>query len=328
MTKICTIHVDDEVHCRIGGLRPEHVEVLFNKFGVFVDGYFHMPAYQLRRWDGKAHFFDKAGKTFTKLLDEIVPYLCTWDYQVNFLDKRLPAPVIVDRIDENFFNVENFNLRPYQVDVVNALLEEGSGFAVCATGAGKTSMCAALGMVLYLNGLQTLIIVPSTDLVTQTVEELQEKLTSYPITIGEYSGSHKDIDHPIVVATWQSLQNVPHYMSFFQAVVVDECFSPDTSVLTPNGYVRIIDLEAGDSVISYNEDHAIFEKDTVIKIHKNLSKSSHVKMYELEFEDEKIVKVTGNHKFLTSRGYVRADELTFDDEIINTKDHGYKANDI
>lgn len=229
--KTCVIHIDDEVNARIGGLREEHIKILYNKFGVFVDGYFHMPSYQLRRWDGKVHFFDEAGRTFTKLLDEVVPYLCSWGYDVEINDKRLPAPVISDRIDENFFNIDHFKLRPYQVDVVNKLLEEGSGFAICATGAGKTSMCAALSMVLYLNSLQVLVIVPSSDLVTQTVLEFREKLESYPISIGEYSGSMKDIDHPIVVATWQSLQNVPHYMSYFQAVIVDEAHGAKANVI-------------------------------------------------------------------------------------------------
>ena len=137
MSLTCTIHVDDEVNCRIGGLRPEHLDILNDKFAILVDGAWHMPAVQLRRWDGKIRFFEKTGKTFTKLLDEIVPYLCTWGYDVNLEDHRVPAPVISDRIDEDFFGLGHFKLRPYQVDVVNALLAEGSGFAICATGAGK-----------------------------------------------------------------------------------------------------------------------------------------------------------------------------------------------
>lgn len=136
MPLTCTIHVEDEVNCRLGGLRPEHLEILWEKFGIFVDGYFHMPSYQLRRWDGKIRFFEKTGKTFTKLLDEILPYVCSWGYEVDLNDKRIPAPVISDRIDEEFFG-NGFKLRPYQVEVVNALLDEGSGFAICATGSGK-----------------------------------------------------------------------------------------------------------------------------------------------------------------------------------------------
>lgn len=232
MSKICTIHVHDEVNCRVDGLQPQDLQVIWEKFGIFVDGYFHMPAYQLRRWDGKIRFFDKNGKTYTKLLDEIVPYLDTWGYEVKLEDHRVQAPVITDRIGEEFFNLDDgWKLRPYQVEVVNALLSEGSGFAVCATGAGKTSMCAALATVLYLNGLQVLVIVPSSDLVTQTVDDFRDKLRMYPITVGEYSGSDKDIDHPIVVGTWQALQNVPHYMQFFQAVLVDEAHGAKANVI-------------------------------------------------------------------------------------------------
>jgi len=225
----CTVHVDDEVNCRIGGLRPEHLELLWEKFGLFVEGYFHMPAYQLRRWDGKIRFFDKRGKTYTKLLDEIIPYLVTWGYEVNINDKRVALPPIPDRIEADFFGLANeadendrFSFRPYQLEVTNALLEAGSGIAVCATGSGKTSICAALAIVLYAHGFQTIVIVPSSDLVDQTAEEFRKKFKHLDVPVGVYSGSEKDIDQPIVIATWQSLQNAPHYMTFFQAVIVDE----------------------------------------------------------------------------------------------------------
>jgi hypothetical protein len=95
----------------------------------------------------------------------------------------------------------------------------------------NTSMCAALSLVLYLNGLQTLLIVPSTDLVKQTVDEFKHHLSAYPVGIGEYSGSKKDIDNPIVVATWQSLQNVPEYMKYFNAVIVDEAHGAKATVI-------------------------------------------------------------------------------------------------
>lgn len=234
----CTIHVDDEVNCRIGGLHPEHLELLWNKFGIYVDGYYHMPAYQLRRWDGKIRFFDKNGKTYTKLLDEIIPYLAAWGYEVHLNDKRVALPPIPDRIEADFFGLANeedeadrFSFRPYQIEVVNALLEAGSGFAICATGSGKTSMCAALAVVLYAHGHQTIVIVPSSDLVDQTAEEFRQKFKHLDIPVGVYSGTEKDIDQPIVIATWQSLQNAPHYMAFFQAVIVDEAHGARADVI-------------------------------------------------------------------------------------------------
>ena len=58
---ICTIYVDDEVNCRVGGLRPEHLELLWEKFGIMMDGAQFTPAFQLRRWDGRIRYFEKTG---------------------------------------------------------------------------------------------------------------------------------------------------------------------------------------------------------------------------------------------------------------------------
>jgi hypothetical protein len=161
----CTIYIEDEVNCRINGLRSEHINILWDKLGVFVDGYFHMPAFQLRRWDGKLRFFEKTGKTYVKILDEIVPYLYSWGYEIDLEDNRERSVVINDRINEDFFNIEGFKLRPYQVEVVNALLAEGSGFAICATGAGKC-----------ISG-ETLININMPDELKEIIDELQRAET-------------------------------------------------------------------------------------------------------------------------------------------------------
>ena len=39
-------------------------------------------------------------------------------------------------------------------------------------------------------------------------------------------------------------------------------------------------------------------------------------MHRMEFDNDSIIEVTGNHKFLTKFGWVRADELTENHEII------------
>lgn len=231
MTLTCTISIENEVSARVGGLRPEHLKLLYEQFGIFVDGYRYMPAFQLRRWDGKNHFFDEHGNTYTKLLEEIIPYLVNWGYDMHLEDKRMALPVIKERVDETFFGEDARQLRPYQVEVVNKILDAGSGFAICATGAGKTIMCAALSAVLYANKLQTIVIVPSTDLVDQTAGEFREFFKNFDIVVGTYSGDEKNIDCPIVVATWQSLQNAPHYMTFFQAVIVDEAHGVKAEVI-------------------------------------------------------------------------------------------------
>lgn len=67
-------------------------------------------------------------------------------------------------------------------------------------------------------GLKTIVIVPNTDLVTQTITELE----NFDLNVGEYSGDRKNLDAPIVVSTWQSLQHNPMIMAAFKAVIVDE----------------------------------------------------------------------------------------------------------
>ena len=100
-------------------------------------------------------------------------------------------------------------------------------------------------------------------------------------------------------------------------VMVDECFSGDSKVLTTTGYKAIKDIQQGDKVINYSEPTKEFKVDTVIKQHKNLTNSHSEKMYELEFDNGIKIQVTGNHKFLTNLGWCRADELTISHEIIN-----------
>jgi superfamily II DNA or RNA helicase len=231
-SKKCTIVVDNEVECRIGGLRPEHIDFFWDKFGFYAEGYQFTPAFQLKKWDGKIRFFDKRGKTHTKLIEELVPYLVEWDYEVDIDDRRLPSKEITTIVNEHFFGIDGFTLRDYQVKAINDLLHNGSGFGILGTGAGKTSITAVLSAVLVQHGMQTIVIVPSTDLVNQTADEFKRFLVNYPeISIGVYSGDTKEIDNHIVVATWQSLQNVPHYMSYFQAVIVDEAHQTKATVI-------------------------------------------------------------------------------------------------
>lgn len=231
MTLTCTIVVENEVDARIAGLRPEHLTILWEKFGIYVDGYRYTREFQFGHWDGKSRFFQKTGKTYTRLLEEVLPYLDTWHYEINFEDQRIPPPALNTVITDDFFNLPDFKFRDYQVVAANKLLEAGGGFGILATGSGKTGICAVLAAVLHSKGLQTLVIVPSTDLVNQTADDFRLKFANLDLTVGTYSGGVKDIHQPVVVATWQSLQHVPHLMVEFQAVIVDESHSAKAEVI-------------------------------------------------------------------------------------------------
>jgi superfamily II DNA or RNA helicase len=244
----CKLTIKDEVWCYFTGLKTEHQDFLYNKFGIFVDGYFFMPSYKLGRWDGKIRFFEKTGKTYLRLLDEILPYIVDWGYDVDIDDKRkLEKPTedikgtlrSFDSVglaltgedldvmgDVEFAPGKKFQLRPYQLQAVKAAIDIGSGFIIAGTGAGKTSITAALSNYYSSHGFRTITIVPSGDLVTQTADWYK----SLGLDTGIYSGEEKDIDHLNVVATWQALQYNAEILSEFQCLIWDEAHGVKASV--------------------------------------------------------------------------------------------------
>lgn len=231
MTKTCKITVKDEVWCYVTGLSETDSGFLWNKFGIFLDGYFFMPAFKMGRFDGKIRFFDKQGKTYYRLLDQIVPIIDAWGYDIDLVDNRKPIQNPTTVVDENLFSgvmfgTKPFKLRPYQVECVNLAIDAGSGFIIAGTGAGKTSITAALSKVYSDAGHRTITIVPSGDLVDQTAEWY----TMCGMDVGVYSGSSKDIDHDNVVATWQALQYNPEILSKFDCFIWDEAHGVKAAV--------------------------------------------------------------------------------------------------
>jgi superfamily II DNA or RNA helicase len=247
MNKKVTIRVSDEVWCSVIGLSQEHNDTLWHKFGIYVDGYHFMPAYKMRRWDGKVRFFEKTGKTYLRLLDQIVPYLDSWGYDIDLVDSReekvAPQPVgKLTKFDSTGIAIEaeggniipgaeireglEFHLRPYQLQCVNDCIAHGSGFIIAGTGAGKTSITAGISHVYSSIGYRVITIVPSSDLVDQTAEWYR----TLGLETGIYSGEEKDINKPNVVATWQALQYNPELMSNFDVLIWDEAHGVKATV--------------------------------------------------------------------------------------------------
>jgi superfamily II DNA or RNA helicase len=223
MTKTCTVTVTDEVYCIITGLLPSEQESLWKAFGIFVDGYFFMPAYKMGRFDGKIRFYQKTGKTYLRMLDKVLPYIESWGYDIDLVDNRKAITNPGMRATAGMFGGvtfggKPFELRPYQVEAVNEAIEAGSGFIIAGTGAGKTSITSAISHCYASSGYRVITIVPSADLVDQTAEWYR----NMGLDVGLYSGDDKDIDHFHVVATWQALQYNPSILRDFQVLIWDE----------------------------------------------------------------------------------------------------------
>lgn len=231
MTKACTIRILNEVECVVLGLDDGHARELKNRFSPYKDGYFYSKKYQMGHWDGRISFYSAGGRTYVKLLPDIITQVVTWGYKINLVDNRTPVKLTIPPIDKDYFreNNEDIELGDHQVVGVNAILSNQGGIIRAGTGAGKSYMVAAISKAYTeVHKLKVLIIVPNSDLIEQMrldfIDELQ-------LDVGEYSGDVKDISHPITVSTWQALQNNPQLMSMFQVAIVDECHGAKGDVI-------------------------------------------------------------------------------------------------
>lgn len=235
MANVCKIKILDEVNCVFTGLHPDHLGYFYEEYGAFAPNYFFNPKFKLGSWDGKIRYFHKTGKTYVNLLDDIIPRIMGLGYKLELEDHRQSHPVHPDPIDENFLSHvitesgDSWIMRDYQVNMVNALIAAGGGVGIAGTGAGKTSMTAALALAYERAGnLRSIIIVPDKNLTDQTRREYD----FFGLDVGEYSGDNKDLDHQHIVSTWQSLQNNPKIIQSFDVIIVDEAHGLKGNVLT------------------------------------------------------------------------------------------------
>jgi superfamily II DNA or RNA helicase len=153
---IAKIKLLDEVNCVIVGLRPDHLTYFWEEFARSAPNYFFNPKYKLGQWDGKIRYFQKTGKTFVFLLDEIVPKLNGLGYDIKLEDNRSANVPEIEPIDDSFFSHifhpdfdEYITLRDYQVDAVNTVLQD-PGIIIAGTGAGKAQ--PLYSKILTVNG--------------------------------------------------------------------------------------------------------------------------------------------------------------------------------
>lgn len=89
------------------------------------------------------------------------------------------------------------------------------------------------------------------------------------------------------------------------------CVTGDTKVLTAGGYKQIRDLCPGVDAVAYHDaEHSVSFNDNFSLIHQGKKI-----VFELELEDGKTLKLTGDHKVKTARGYIEVSELCEDDVV-------------
>lgn len=141
---IVTIRLLDEVYMRVLGLHGDHHKVLYNKYAIFAPNYFFNPKFKLGQWDGKIRNYGADGKTFLYLIEEILPIIAQWGYEIKIDDRRQSDVITPSLVTPDIFahiphpdSGKPIILRDDQVAGVNALITSGNGLCIAGTGAGK-----------------------------------------------------------------------------------------------------------------------------------------------------------------------------------------------
>lgn len=223
----CTIYIDNRVRSIITGLESYHLQLLIKEYSLFVEQAKYTKSYLLGHWDGYIKFIKDSGETYTPLLENIIKLLVQWGYHIEIDDKRPPCEFECEEVTEDIFKEFGITLRDYQVSSANELVFNDSGVIIAGTGAGKTLICAAVCKQYENAGLKTCVIVPDQLLTSQTIKTFE----GVHIDVGQYTGSHKDIDHSCIVSTWQALKNNQSILHNIDIVIIDECHKLTGKVL-------------------------------------------------------------------------------------------------
>lgn len=219
---VATIKIDNEVDAYVLGLKPSEYNVLSDSFAIPAKNFWFTPKYKAKVWDGKIRFFARNGKTYVNLLPEIVPILKGLGYTLKLKDSRDKLSIKVPLIDKHYLQDFGWTLGDHQVDIVNTNIRHNGCMIKAGTGAGKTVCCWILHDLYYKHcGFETLIIVPTIDLIHQTVQEFKQ----FSDDVGLWGDSVKDTNHPVVVSTWQTLQKNESFVGKYKHIILDECHS-------------------------------------------------------------------------------------------------------
>lgn len=186
------IHVSNVLSQIIGRIPPEAHQELRNALSYVVSGAVFSEYSKQGMWDGTKNLYNIKNQSFpTGLLRRAIVTLSNFGYKVDIIDERtVPTGKPL--------KLHGVTLRDYQEEAVDELVSKTRGLLMAGTGSGKTVVIAG---VLAKLGLKSLIVVPTTILLSQTAERLGNMLG---VPVGMVGDGICCIEN-ITVATFQSL---------------------------------------------------------------------------------------------------------------------------
>jgi len=202
---IDTIEVSkkDEVFLKIT-CEASVAQELCDFFTFTVPGHTFMPAYRMKIWDGKIRLFNIHNRLlYSGLLEYVFIFAEKRNYEVK-PDGDWWKPRKIEKNEEFLKNLKlPFEPRDYQLDGFHHALSYKKTLLVSPTASGKSLI---IYLIVRALNVKTLIIVPTTSLVSQLYSDFQEYgWDSIKYCHQVYAGQDKVSDKLVVISTWQSI---------------------------------------------------------------------------------------------------------------------------
>lgn len=265
---------------------------------------FHGWVIPISLWDGKNYLFDARSMVFhTGLITRVIDVLKQNGIKYTVQDLRI-APFT------HKIAWHGYEPRQYQKNAVREVLKRSRGIIHAATGTGKTLV---IGQLIANTCVNTLVLAHTKSVFNQIYNDLNKNLK---MPIGRLGDGIVDIKK-ITVAMPQSLvETVDTYkrrlvkgvwknvkskkqqvkekardlLTNTEMLLVDECVSGDTEVLTENGWLRIDKYDGASKIAQWDTDGTIsFVKPT------RVIKSFWEQVYKIPFRRGEIYQ-TPNHR--------------------------------
>ena len=202
---IDTIEVSkkDEVFLKIA-CEASVAQELCDYFTFIVPGHTFMPAFRMKIWDGKIRLFNIHNRLlYSGLLEYVFIFAEKRNYEVK-PDGDWWKPLKIEKNEEFLKNLKlPFEPRDYQLDGFHHALSYKKSLLVSPTASGKSLI---IYLIVRALNVKTLIIVPTTSLVSQLYSDFQEYgWDSVKYCHQVYAGQDKVSDKQVIISTWQSI---------------------------------------------------------------------------------------------------------------------------
>ena len=221
----------DEVYLKVtceAGVAQE----LCDYFTFTVPGHTFMPAYRMKIWDGKIRLFNIHNRLlYSGLLEYVFIFAEKRNYEVK-PDGDWWKPRKIEKNEKFLESLKlPFEPRDYQLEGFHHALSYKKSLLVSPTASGKSLI---IYLIVRALNVKTLIIVPTTSLVSQLYSDFQEYgWDSAKYCHQVYAGQDKVSDKQVVISTWQSIYKL-HKKTFepYKLVIGDEAHGFKSKSLT------------------------------------------------------------------------------------------------